>query len=69
MKKSFLPILLLPLLLLADDAPKWSLQQCIDYALEHSPSLERQKLSTNSQTLQTVIDKAAFDWSVSASDN
>jgi len=68
MKKSFLTLLLLPVLLFSEETPKWSLQQCIDYALEHSPSLERQKLSTNSQTLQTVIERAAFDWSVSASD-
>ena len=69
MKKSLLAFLLLPALLLAEETPKWTLQQCIDYALEHSPSLERQKLSTNSQSLQTVIEKAAFDWSLSASDN
>ena len=69
MKKSLLALFVLPVLLLAEETPKWTLQQCIDYALEHSPSLERQKLSTNSQTLQTVIEKAAFDWSISASDN
>ena len=69
MKKSLLAFLLLPALLLAEETPKWTLQQCIDYAMEHSPSLERQKLSTNSQTLQTIIEKAAFDWSISASDN
>ena len=69
MKKTLLAFLLLPALLLAEETPKWTLQQCIDYAMEHSPSLERQKLSTNSQTLQTVIEKAAFDWSISASDN
>ena len=68
MKKTLLALFILPVLLLAEETPKWTLQQCIDYALEHSPSLERQKLSTNSQTLQTVIEKAAFDWSLSASD-
>ena len=68
MKKTLLALFILPVLLLAEETPKWTLQQCIDYALEHSPSLERQKLSTNSQTLQTVIEKAAFDWSISASD-
>lgn len=52
-----------------NDIPTWSLQQCIDYALKHSPSLERQKITVRSQKFQTVIEKARFDWSVSASDS
>ena len=49
----------------ADGTKKYSLQECIDYAMEHSPSLAKQNLTVLNQKLQTVIEKAAFDFRLS----
>lgn len=44
----------------------WSLEQCIAYALEHSPSLAKQKLTADSAKYEIVIAEAAFDVRLSA---
>jgi len=37
-----------------------SMEDCIGYALEHSPDLQKLEISHESQRLQTVIEKAGF---------
>ncbi len=46
---------------------KYTLQQCIDYAMQHSPVLAKQDLTVKNQKLQTVIEKAVFDLSLDGS--
>ena len=52
----------------AENQP-WSLRQCIDFALEHSPALAKQKLTVNSQKLERLIAEAAFDTQLKANAN
>ena len=64
--RSFLLFLIVSCLAFADgeqaNASKYSLQQCIDYAMEHSPVLSKQNINVMNQKLQTVIEEAAFDF-------
>ena len=52
----------------AENQP-WSLRHCIDFALEHSPALAKQKLTVNSQKLERLIAEAAFDTQLKANRN
>lgn len=49
--------------------PKFSMQQCIDYAIEHSPTLANQKITVHNQKLQTIIEQAQFAFKLTASDS
>ena len=48
---------------------KFSLQECIDYAMEHSPTLAKQNVTVSNQKLQTVIEEAQFAFTLSANDS
>lgn len=57
------------LLAAADEAQRFSLQDCIDYALEHSPVLAKQRVAVRNQKLQTVIEEARFAFTLGARDS
>lgn len=48
---------------------QWTLQQCIDYALEHNISLRQSKVSTQQQQISLLEQKAALFPSLSFSTN
>lgn len=50
-------------------APKYSLKMCIDYAMEHSPTLAKQEITVKNQKLQSVIEEAQFAYILSAGDS
>ena len=61
MKMKHLYILLFALAFVCrseETARKFSLQECIDYAMKHSPTLAKQEISVKNQKLQTVIEEA-----------
>ena len=64
--KTFLLFLIVFCLAFADEkaneVKKYSLDECIAYAMEHSPVLAKQNLTVMNQKLQTVIEQAAFDF-------
>ncbi|MBQ7177895.1 MAG: TolC family protein [Victivallales bacterium] len=64
--KAFLLFLIVFCLVFADEktneTKKYSLDECIAYAMEHSPVLAKQNLTVMNQKLQTVIEQAVFDF-------
>ncbi|MBR0459926.1 MAG: TolC family protein [Victivallales bacterium] len=52
-----------------EEAPKYSLQKCIEYGLEHSPSLDNSEITVHVRKLETVIQEAAFAFKLTASDS
>ena len=46
----------------------FSLKECIDYALEHSPTLAKQRVTVRNQELQSVIEEARFAFMLTAGD-
>ena len=48
------------------DEKAFTLRQCIDYALEHSPTLAKQRLTVHNQELQTIIEEARFAFMLTA---
>ncbi len=72
MKMKHLYILLFALAFVCrseETARKFSLQECIDYAMKHSPTLAKQEISVKNQKLQTVIEEAQFAFTLSANDS
>lgn len=66
----FLVTIIFPVCAQDENNPrKFTLRQCIDYAMEHSPSLAKQKITVKNQKLQTVIEEAAFAFTLSGSDS
>ncbi len=53
----------------AEEPAKFTLAQCIEYAMEHSPTVAKQELVVRNQKLQTVIEEAQFDLTLTASDS
>jgi outer membrane protein TolC len=49
--------------------PPFTLQDCIDYAFLHSPTLAKQSVAVKSQKLQTVIEEARFAFTLAARDS
>ena len=54
-------MLLTALTVFADEPTKFTLAQCIEYAMEHSPTVAKQELVVRNQKLQTLIEEAQFD--------
>lgn len=71
LKRSFVLFLVLAWTLLCEghdrSCDRWTLQACIDYALEHSMEIGKQKLAERSSTLDLQESRWAFSPSLSAS--
>ena len=64
-------ILLLPGLLFccaafAEDPPRMTLNDCVTYALEHSPEIRKLDIEHRNQMLQTLVERGAFALDVGA---
>ena len=68
MKRSLF-LFLIAIAVMAEESVKFTLQQCIDYAMEHSPVVAKQELAVRNQKLQTIIEEAQFDLKLSAGDS
>lgn len=67
MNKFFVLFLLLVLAACPVCAEKFTLKQCVDYAMKHSPRLEKLKINLDNRKLNTIIQKGKFAFDLSAS--
>lgn len=57
MKKFVISIILLAVCLLSQAQSKWSLRQCVDYAIEHNIELKQQSLNVKSAEIELSTNK------------
>ncbi len=50
-------------------ASKYSLDECIEYALEHSPSLDNAEITAHLRRLERIVQEAHFDVTLTAGDS